>query len=131
MAGGVNAEENNIYTQVRLLDADKNMVEALHLEYKFSTNKYLLNRMINGTWGNPQAVITNNDFGYIVGQAKTIINTPVVVENAPNSANYVPVITSHSETNSCLENVFWIGDKWYVYSTAEQIIKIRFYKYPV
>lgn len=56
LVGGINTEENNIYIQVRLLDANKNMIKSLHLEYNFNSNQFLLNRMLNGSWGTPQVI---------------------------------------------------------------------------
>ena len=92
----------------------------------------LATKFYDGTnWGDWQFYVRTSDLGYVDIFFNTVADHSVEILNAPNAFNYIPVVFDHNKTNECLEHIFWESDKWRIYSTVEQSVGVRFYKYPV
>mgnify|MGYP000597678475 FL=1 len=66
---------------------------------------------------------------YQDARVDTVQNDIAVIPDAPKSDMYIPVVVSHRNTNVCQESVFW-DDRWIIYSSVAQNVKIRFYHLP-
>lgn len=57
------------------------------------------------------------------------INTESIANGrVPDNDGYIPVVIGHRKNNTSIENIFFDGGLWRVYTNIEQTIRIRFYK---
>ena len=97
--------------------------------YQVSFGKLIRHRILSGgTWGAWQTVPL--DLEKISVRVLTVANKSVIIEDAPTTGHYIPVIIGHSISNDCLESVFW-DSKWRITSNYAQYVSINFYKYPL
>jgi len=76
---------------------------------------------------------TAQDLGYIDCEVDAIADNVVQIPGAPESANYVPVVTGSSNTLITNINIYWREQFkiWIVYTGVTQTVNVRFYKYPI
>ena len=83
-----------------------------------------------GTWEDWQTLVTNSDFVPQVFHVTTVANKSTEIVNSPTTPNYLPIITSVSNSTSHQTTITYNGGKWYIYSNYSQTVQIHFYKIP-
>ena len=58
----------------------------------------------------------------------TIIKDSIITGSVPNDIGYIPIVLGHSSNNSVIENIFFDGGSWRIFTNYEQDVTIRFYK---
>ena len=56
------------------------------------------------------------------------ISDIVISGSVPNNSLYIPVVIGHSKSNIVVDNIFFDGGKWRIYTNCEQEETLRFYK---
>lgn len=76
---------------------------------------------------------TVQDLGYIDCEVNAIADNVVQIPNAPESANYIPIVTGSSNTLITNINIYWREQFkiWIVYTGVTQTVNVGFYKYPI
>lgn len=73
---------------------------------------------------------TNSDFVPQVFHVTTVANKSTEIVNSPTTPNYLPIITSVSNSTAHQTTITYNGGKWYIYSNYSQTVQIHFYKIP-
>ena len=58
----------------------------------------------------------------------TTIKDSIITGSAPDNYGYIPIVLGHSKSNSVIDNVFFDGGSWRIFTNYEQDVSIRFYK---
>lgn len=85
----------------------------------------------NGTYGNWISNVTTSDFGILTVEVVSVANEATAIPGSPSTGNWIPVVVNHVQTTDCLENVYYHGSTWYIYSNKTQNVRVRFFKYPI
>lgn len=89
-----------------------------------------INSYNNTMWNGWSTYVRNSDFEAISVCVTTIANKVTIIEGAPKSDFYIPVIISRTTTNATQDTIAYESENWKIYSSTSQDIVIRFFKYP-
>ena len=57
-----------------------------------------------------------------------IIKDSIITGSVPGNIEYIPIVLGHSSSNSVIDNIFFDGGSWRIFTNYEQDVSIRFYK---